>query len=453
MSPLPSRPLPPIADDRRDARSLFDAMFSRIWLAMSRYGVRDQDRHDVAQDILLAALESWPSYDAARGEPAVWLNGIIRHHLLRYWERRTKDKQRFVSWDAEEGAPLPLDVTASKTPDALELVMLEEKRRLAHQLYQEIPFELLSVLIDHELDELTLKEVAERHGISVSTAHDRYNAALLRLQAALKRWEAKHRERGVLVLPLSLADLLDADRSVPDAPEGASAHGWDLFSRALSSPAGPGAAGRAQSAPDAPPAPAAQLSGMPQVAPPLGVTAPWPVIGALVIGLLGGAGIFAMATGRTSGAAVGPTALPAQDDRVPAAVAAASEASSVEPAPATSIASATPPRASAAASAGGARSGPSPMDSEALLREEALFDTARSAFVQGNMTGALSALEVHAREFPRGQYAPERDKMRIEALLAMGRTAEACKRAESFRRAYPKSAYLPALAKACTVKP
>jgi hypothetical protein len=92
------------------------------------------------------------------------------------------------------------------------------------------------------------------------------------------------------------------------------------------------------------------------------------------------------------------------------------------------------------------------MDSETLLREEVAFDTARAAFVQGNMDATINALVVHARDFPRGQHAPERDKMWIDALLRSGRQEEGCRRVEGFRKAYPRSGYLPALESACPAK-
>jgi RNA polymerase sigma factor (sigma-70 family) len=450
----PARSHPPTADAgaQRAARKVFDETFSRIWLALARYDIPHQDRYDLAHDILLAALESWPRYDAARGEAAVWLNGIIRNHLLRYTERRAKERRRFVPAEGDEDAETI--ETADTARDALELLMYDEKRRLAHQLYREIPFELLSVLIDHDLDELTLKEVADRHQIPVSTAHDRYNAALRKLRAALKRWEAKHRDRGVLVLPLAVADLLDADRAVPDAPDGVREHMWQRFSRAVM----PGNEGDgAQPRGDGPrPVPASTPSDAIQAVqrpgdpsrPDMKVPASFgpgmvlPVLGALIVGLIGGAGIHAAATRP-----------PAPRDDAPALVVPMPPAASEHEAAPSVLVSAAPRGArSAAVPTSTGRAGPVPVDSETLLREEAAFDTARAAFVQGNMAAAINALAIHARDFPRGQHAPERDKMWIDALLGSGRKEEACRRAEVFRRMYPRSAYLSALETPCPAR-
>ena len=127
-------------------------------------------------------------------------------------------------------------------------------------------------------------------------------------------------------------------------------------------------------------------------------------------------------------------------------------ASEQEAAPSVLVSAAPRGARSAAVPTSTGRAGPVPVDSETLLREEAAFDTARAAFVQGNMAAAINALAIHARDLPRGQHAPERDKMWIDALLGSGRRDEACRRAEVFRRMYPRSAYLSALETPCPAR-
>ncbi|MCA9519000.1 MAG: hypothetical protein KC635_28895, partial [Myxococcales bacterium] len=52
---------------------------------------------------------------------------------------------------------------------------------------------------------------------------------------------------------------------------------------------------------------------------------------------------------------------------------------------------------------------------------------------------ALAALAEHARVFPAGQLAEERDLLRYRALRASGDAAAAQKAAAAFRERYPKS--------------
>lgn len=75
----------------------------------------------------------------------------------------------------------------------------------------------------------------------------------------------------------------------------------------------------------------------------------------------------------------------------------------------------------------------------ALARERVLVDTARSAVLKADGAAALKAVEAHAREFPKGRLAEERESLAVQALVVAGRRAEAMARAEAFHRVFPRS--------------
>jgi hypothetical protein len=83
-------------------------------------------------------------------------------------------------------------------------------------------------------------------------------------------------------------------------------------------------------------------------------------------------------------------------------------------------------------------------DSE-LRAERALIDTAQTAVARRDPDAALTTLARHAREFPHGQLAEEREWLTIQALILTGRSDDARARATAFRRAFPQSLMLPAL--------
>jgi hypothetical protein len=76
-----------------------------------------------------------------------------------------------------------------------------------------------------------------------------------------------------------------------------------------------------------------------------------------------------------------------------------------------------------------------------LAAEQAMIDTARSALSRGRAADALRAADDHARQFPRGRLAEERETMAIQALLLAGRRGDAEARAQRFHKAYPGSLY------------
>ncbi len=125
------------------------------------------------------------------------------------------------------------------------------------------------------------------------------------------------------------------------------------------------------------------------------------------------------------------------------AAAAPSEPSAPEPsatAPPSRSASPVRSRTPAARTTGSA-------DAVETLREESeLVQRARKSLV-GDPQAALDAVEEHARRFPRGELAPERDVLRIGALHRLGRSDEARAHGQAYLKAYPESPHVPRVRK------
>jgi hypothetical protein len=83
----------------------------------------------------------------------------------------------------------------------------------------------------------------------------------------------------------------------------------------------------------------------------------------------------------------------------------------------------------------------------------ALLDEARAGLVAGDPASALKRLEEHQHRFLNPLLAEERDAMWIEALVRAGRTDEARRRADAFRRKYPGSLFLPTVDSAVGTNP
>jgi hypothetical protein len=89
-----------------------------------------------------------------------------------------------------------------------------------------------------------------------------------------------------------------------------------------------------------------------------------------------------------------------------------------------------------------------PMAPDTLGEERALLDRARADIASGSFSNANSLLVRHAREFPGGQLAEEREALVIRLLVREGRIGEARVRAARFRQAHPRSIQLPGIADA-----
>ena len=71
-----------------------------------------------------------------------------------------------------------------------------------------------------------------------------------------------------------------------------------------------------------------------------------------------------------------------------------------------------------------------------LADQIALVDAARTALAAGSAQRALSIVREYQHDYPTGTFRPEVSAVKIEALVKMGRTAEARTLAERFVVAY-----------------
>jgi hypothetical protein len=85
-----------------------------------------------------------------------------------------------------------------------------------------------------------------------------------------------------------------------------------------------------------------------------------------------------------------------------------------------------------------------------LAAEQALLADARAAMQSSDAVRALAILDDHARRFPRGQLAEERDAVRVAALWRAGDHDAARRRADEFARRHPDSLFLPSVQRAVT---
>jgi rhodanese-related sulfurtransferase len=84
-----------------------------------------------------------------------------------------------------------------------------------------------------------------------------------------------------------------------------------------------------------------------------------------------------------------------------------------------------------------------------VAAEVAILRRVSDALRAGDAKGALAGVDEHARRFPSGALAEERDMERIVALCALGRRSEAARATSQFSRAYPSSSHEARIREAC----
>jgi hypothetical protein len=82
-----------------------------------------------------------------------------------------------------------------------------------------------------------------------------------------------------------------------------------------------------------------------------------------------------------------------------------------------------------------------PLERHELDEERQILDRAESALRGRNAGEALAATAEHARRFPSGQLAAERDALYIQALVLEGHVEQARRETEDFHARYPNSVF------------
>jgi hypothetical protein len=94
------------------------------------------------------------------------------------------------------------------------------------------------------------------------------------------------------------------------------------------------------------------------------------------------------------------------------------------------------------------RSAPASAIQESYAAELDLLHRAQVGYASGDFATALLLLSEHARRFPNGRLAEEREALRVRSLSGSGRTLEAQRAAAAFAARFPRSVLLPRTAAA-----
>lgn len=260
-------------------------------------------------------------------------------------------------------------------------------------------------------------------------------------------------------LPAELRDLVDADHEsdVASASERAAIRRRLLVSIGVAGAGGLGGAGGAAAASGGGGAGAAGVGGA-SGALATGITASKIVTATVVAGALAGGTTVAVREMREPPARVSAKAPPTSIERLtpddppiaapPPIAPTLVPPEPVAPAPAArAVEQQTRPRVARVSAEPPASPPAEPTPAVPRSEVELVSDMSR-ALAAGDAARALSLVEDHEKTYPNGTLVEERDALRIDALLAAGRTRDAHERASRFRARYPGSLHTARLGRA-----
>lgn len=142
--------------------------------SLRRLGVPYPDIEDVLHEVFLVMLTRWNDYDRTR-PIRPWLFGIAFRVAS---SQRRKGTRELLSdeYEAED---------QRRGPD--ENVAASQGRALLLKALNHVPLERRAVLIMHEVDETSMRDIAQQLSIPLFTAYSRLRKARQELDAALAR--------------------------------------------------------------------------------------------------------------------------------------------------------------------------------------------------------------------------------------------------------------------------
>jgi RNA polymerase sigma-70 factor, ECF subfamily len=153
---------------------IYSAHFDFVWRNARRLGVSEDSADDVAQDVFMVVQRRLASFDG-RASIRAWLFGIL--------VRVTSDHRRTFRRKGVRNVPLDHDActgelsSTASGPSAIGDAEPMERTLLLQQLLAELNEEQRTLLILSELEQWTLRELAELFGSPASTIYSRLIAA------------------------------------------------------------------------------------------------------------------------------------------------------------------------------------------------------------------------------------------------------------------------------------
>jgi RNA polymerase sigma-70 factor (ECF subfamily) len=163
--PLPEPNEPPLSDVAHFS-AIYTREFHYVWWNVRRLGIPPRDLPDVTHDVFLVVLKNLWKFDDCRPFRA-WLFGVLfrvtSDHL-----RLARNHREILDLPPElsDGAPLP-DATAET----------QEQWRIVSEALATLDVRHRAVLIMHDFDGHTGRDIAHMLGVSLKTVYNRLYAA------------------------------------------------------------------------------------------------------------------------------------------------------------------------------------------------------------------------------------------------------------------------------------
>lgn len=152
----------------------FQRELNYVFRTLRRLGISPSEVEDLAQEVFLALRRSWNDYDQER-PLRPYLFGIS-FRIASAHQRKRNREVAFGTVEPGDAGPWPDEALQSKQARAMVLAALER-----------IPLPRRAVLVMHDLDDVSIRDIASVLAIPLFTAYSRLRKARGELETAVRR--------------------------------------------------------------------------------------------------------------------------------------------------------------------------------------------------------------------------------------------------------------------------
>jgi RNA polymerase sigma-70 factor (ECF subfamily) len=183
----------------------FEAEFSFTYNALRRHGINESDAEDLVQEVFLVMWRRWEQYDRSR-PIRPWLAGIAFRVAYNHRQRLGRE------------VPGGLIDREDDTPDPEQRLAVDSARSMVRRVLASLPEKHRSLILAHDVDGTTVREIAERLEVPIPTAHTRLRAARRAFAKTWKRLLAISGTKARIAPLLAASKALDAAAAEEETP-------------------------------------------------------------------------------------------------------------------------------------------------------------------------------------------------------------------------------------------
>lgn len=165
---------------------IYEANFERVWRWAQGFGVRPGDLEDAVQEVFVVAHRRYGEF-GHRSQVSTWLFGICMR-VAAGFRRRAHVRREAATEDME-----PVVTGTAPPPD--DALLGRQAGELARRILDGLDEDKRAVFVLHELEELTLKEIAEMLGCPLQTVYSRLAAARKHFREEAERLQQPREDR------------------------------------------------------------------------------------------------------------------------------------------------------------------------------------------------------------------------------------------------------------------